>query len=210
MSIDGKIQSLNQAIRDALPAVRDVARDNPEAQVVMRAIKFSNGAQWHVATPTPVEDFEWEDLRTNGVTDMGKALEMVAAELDTDRMDERGFPPVIVLTTDGQPTDDYRKGLHALNSTRWGQKSIKIAVGIGEDADTDVLEEFVGNPEIPVLVARNTAQLADYIRFVSTVAVGASSKPKSRVLADDDTADAGPSGFVIPPPPAAGGGNDVW
>jgi hypothetical protein len=28
--------------------------DNPNAQVLVRAVKFSNGAQWHIAQPTPV------------------------------------------------------------------------------------------------------------------------------------------------------------
>lgn len=205
MSVDGKIQSLNQSVRDALPATRDVAKANPEARVLMRAVKFSDGAQWHVPTPTPVDDFEWEDLAPYGLTSMGKALEMVASELETDTMDERGYPPVIVLVSDGQPTDDFKGGLHSLNQTRWGQKAVRMAVGIGEDVDTDVLEQFIGNPEIPVLVARNSSQLASYIRFVSTVALSVASKPKSKVQGDA----AGASAFVVPPAPAAVGG-DVW
>ncbi len=58
--------------------MQKVAAENPNAQVLVRAIRFSSGAQWHISQPTPVEDFKWVDLQADGVTDMGKALSMVA------------------------------------------------------------------------------------------------------------------------------------
>jgi uncharacterized protein YegL len=76
METDGKVQALNYAIRNAIPDMRKVADENPNAKVLVRAIKFSNGAQWHVSQPTDVADFEWTDLKAGGVTDMGKALSM--------------------------------------------------------------------------------------------------------------------------------------
>lgn len=42
----GKIQSLNAAIKEALPEIRQVADENPNATIFVRAIKFSNGAEW--------------------------------------------------------------------------------------------------------------------------------------------------------------------
>lgn len=57
MAADGKIQALNNAIREAIPHMQVVADENPNAQVLVRAIKFSDGAQWHIAVPTPVADF---------------------------------------------------------------------------------------------------------------------------------------------------------
>ncbi|HKC63358.1 MAG TPA: hypothetical protein VKB86_06960, partial [Pyrinomonadaceae bacterium] len=74
MDVDGKIQSLNTAIKEAIPNMQSVADENPNAQVLVRAIKFSSGAQWHVSQPTEIADFRWEDLTAEGVTDMGKAL----------------------------------------------------------------------------------------------------------------------------------------
>ncbi|MFZ1641992.1 MAG: vWA domain-containing protein, partial [Candidatus Contendobacter sp.] len=111
MSIDGKIQALNTAIREALPHMRQVADENPNAEVLVRALKFSSGAQWHVSQPTPVADFKWADLQTEGVTDLGRALAMVAEQLRIPPMSDRALPPVLVLISDGQPTDDFNKGL---------------------------------------------------------------------------------------------------
>ena len=45
MEQDGKIQALNTAIREAVPHMRKVAEDNPNAQVLVRAVRFSSGAQ---------------------------------------------------------------------------------------------------------------------------------------------------------------------
>ena len=36
----GKIQALNHAIREAIPHMREVAHGNPNAEVLVRAIKF--------------------------------------------------------------------------------------------------------------------------------------------------------------------------
>src|SRR5580692_6471392 len=84
-----KIQSLNFAIREAIKPMRDTAGNNPNAQVLVRAVTFSNGARWHLATPTPVETFQWTDVHASGVTDMGKALALVAEQLKIPPMSDR-------------------------------------------------------------------------------------------------------------------------
>src|SRR6266545_4364358 len=78
MGTDGKIQSLNNAAREALPNMRRVAEENPNAAVLVRVLAFSSGARWLVAEPTPVASFSWVDLEAGGVTDLGAALSMVA------------------------------------------------------------------------------------------------------------------------------------
>lgn len=69
-----KIQSLNHAIREAIPPMRGAAESNPNAKVLVRAIKFSAGAHWHVMEPTDVAEFEWEDLTANGPTEYGPRI----------------------------------------------------------------------------------------------------------------------------------------
>lgn len=188
MSQDGKIQALNTAIHEAIPHMQKVADENPNAQVLVRALKFSNGAQWHISQPTDVADFRWTDLEAEGVTDMGKALSMVAEQLTIPPMTDRALPPVLVLISDGQPTDDYKKGLQELMDQPWGKKAVRIAIAIGADADLDVLQKFIGNPEILPLQANNPESLVKYIRWVSTVVLKSASAPASQTAADPSTA----------------------
>ena len=180
MEADGKIQALNYAIKNAIPDMRSVADENPNAQVLVRAIEFSSGARWHVSQPTDVADFEWTDLSADGVTDMGKALSMVAEQLKIPPMTDRALPPVLVLISDGQPTDNFDGGLDELLEQAWGKKAVRIAIAIGEDADNDVLQKFIAHPELKPLQANNSESLVKYIKWVSTAVLKSASSPASQ------------------------------
>lgn len=210
MATDGKIQELNTAIKEATPHMRAVADDNPNADVLVRAIKFSSGAQWHLSQPTPVADFRWTDLGAEGVTDMGRALTMVADQLKMPPMTDRALPPVLVLISDGQPTDDFASGLQALMNQPWGKKAVRIAIAMGGDADLEVLQKFIGNSELKPLQANNPETLARHIRWVSTAVLKSASSPVSQVA---DTMTKGmnvpipvPTDVAVSPSSAA----DIW
>lgn len=206
MADDNKIQQLNFAVREATPEMTKVANENPQASVIVRAVKFSDGVNWHIE-PTPVNDFKWTDLSAWGQTDMGKALEFVADQLKVPPMTERALPPVLVLISDGQPTDDFDKGLKTLMDQPWGKKAVRIAIAIGRDADEHVLQKFIGNPEIKPLRANNPTALTKYIKWVSTAVLKAASQPPSQPKAG-----AGGGNVPVPPPPPAqvGDPDDVW
>jgi uncharacterized protein YegL len=181
-----KIETLNTAIREVIPHMRKVADENPHAQVLVRALAFSVGAQWHLSQPTPVDQFSWTDLDIPddcGGTDMGRAFQMVAGQLKMPPMSDRALPPVLVLLTDGQPTDDAGSGLRELFAEPWGRKAVRIAIAIGDDADLGVLQKFVDNPELPPLRANNPEQLVKRIKWASTVVLKAASSPASMAVA---------------------------
>ncbi|MBN1488064.1 MAG: VWA domain-containing protein [Anaerolineae bacterium] len=211
MQTDGKIQALNMAIREAIPHMQKVASENPNAQVLVRAVKFSTGAQWHISQPTAVEDFKWVDLQADGVTDMGQALSLVAEQLKIPPMTDRALPPVLVLISDGQPTDSYERGLTEMLDQPWGKKAVRIAIAIGEDADHDVLQKFIAHPEIKPLQANNPESLVKYIKWVSTAVLKSASSPASQAAADTPIAN-----VPVPTVPTAADddnditANDVW
>lgn len=183
MALKGKIESLNTAVKEVIPHMQRVADENPHAQILVRVLKFSDGAQWHVSQPTPIENFSWQDLDAEPAgTDMGKALMMVADQLKMPPMSDRALPPVLVLMTDGQATDDVGPGLKALLAQPWGKKAVKIAIAIGEDASSSALEKFMNHPELKPLQANNPEQLVKYIKWASTVVLKAASSPASQSL----------------------------
>lgn len=204
-----KIQSLNFAIREAIKPMQDSAGENPEAQVLVRAVTFSSGARWHLPTPTPVADFKWTDVRASGVTDMGKALTLVAEQLRMPPMERKALPPVLMMVSDGQPTDDFGSGLKKLNAEQWAQKAVRLAIAIGRDADVNVLSKFIGHSELQPLQANNSPALVNYIKWASTVAVKAASSPASQPVGGNR----GANNNVVPipaPPGAPAPGSDVW
>ncbi len=198
-----KMQELNFAIKEAIPEMRKVAEENPNAQVLVRAITFATGAKWHVTQPTPVKDFRWEEAKAGGETHLGKALKLVAEGLSAETMPARGLPPVLVLVSDGRPTDDYNSGLKALLDQPWGKRAARIAIAIGDDADVDVLQKFIGHPEVTPLVAHNAPDLVRYIKWASTAVLKAASSPASQTLASPT------AGITVPLPAAPEPTQDV-
>lgn len=168
MAEGGKIEALNNAIREVIPAMRRAAEGNPEAQFFVRAMRFSSGAHWHVAEPTVLSEFKWVDLEAEGETDMGQAFALLAEDLSQLPQDTRMLPPQIVLISDGKPTDDWRGALHVLMNVPWGRRAVRQAIAIGQDADHETLRKFVDHPERPVLRVENAEQLVRYFRYVST------------------------------------------
>jgi len=176
--------------------------------VLARAIAFSDGAQWHVGTPTPIDAFRWTDLSANGATSLGEALKMVAEELKMPPMTQRAFPPVLVLISDGMPTDEWEKGLAALMAEPWGKKAVRVAIAIGEDADYNVLQEFIGNTGLQPLQANSPEALVNHIKWVSTAVLKATTMPASQ-------APGGQAGVNVPVPmPVSTGASvqagDIW
>ena len=175
-----KIGAVNHAIQECIEPMREEAAGNPNAQLYIRTLKFASGASWVTAEPVPIEEFAWEDVEANGITDMGKAFELLAGQLSMPPMPDRALPPVIVLLTDGYPTDDWKRPLEKLLKMPWGKKAVKVAIAIGKDAERSVLEAFTGNPEA-VLDAGNPEVLTHFIKWASTVA-SAVSNPTSNPM----------------------------
>lgn len=195
-----KIGIVNNTIQECIPEMRNSADNNPNAQLLIRALQFSTGASWITTSPVPVESYSWEDMEANGLTALGKAFDLLAAQLSIPPMPARALPPVIVLLSDGQPTDDYKKSLDKLKGMPWFRKAVKIAISIGQDADDDVLIEFTGNKEL-VLQANNATALAKMIKWASTTAsmVSApSSKPLNVASVSTPAASASASAASVP------------
>lgn len=202
-----KIDAVNHAIQETIQPMKDVAENNPNAQLYVRALKFATGASWLTAEPVRIEDFAWEDLTIDdwAVTDLGKAFEMIAAQLDMPPMPSRALPPVIVLLSDGMPVDDWKRPLEKLLSMPWGKKAVKVAIAIGKDADRSVLEAFTGNKET-VFNASNPEMLVHLIKWASTIA-STVSKPTTHMQEEEETPadpvdDMPPAPLPIPLPPA--------
>ena len=209
-----KMGTLNNAIHEVIPEMRSEADNNPNAQLIVRALKFSTGANWITESPVKVDNYEWEDLEAEGVTDMGKAFDLLASQLSVEELGQRALPPVIVLLSDGQPTDNYKKSLENLKRAPWFKKAVKVAISIGQDADDEVLAEFTGNREY-VLQANNATTLAKWIKWASTIAsiVSAPASRSREINVAEDKVDSNNAPLVldmdnIPDPDVNAG--DVW
>jgi uncharacterized protein YegL len=122
-------------------------------------------------------------------------------------MPDRALPPVLVLVSDGRPTDAFVRGLKALMAEPWGRKAARLAIAIGRDADLEVLQRFIGHAEIRPLRANNPDDLVRFIRWASTAVLQAASDPKTQTV---ESALIKMNVPIPAPPPAKTGAGDVW
>ena len=176
----GKISSLNVAIRDTLPMLEQISSDNTDTEIKIAALQFASGCDWMYPHPLPVEDFEWNDLDANGLTSLGAAYQELSKKLSQTSgfMNDANAScaPVMILFSDGVPTDDAKHGLEHLKDNNWYKSAIKIAVAIGDDANKDVLKEFANNNNEAVLTVHNVIDLKKMIYLVSVTASQVASK----------------------------------
>ena len=179
-SMEGtKIGAVNTAIREVLPELRGIGGSDVDLKIA--CLKFSSGCSWMHPSPVPVENFQWNNLTANGVTDFGVACKELSDKMSKDKFlsaPSASVAPAIFLMSDGEPTDDYKSGLAALQQNSWYKYAIKVAVAIGDDANVDVLKEFTGNIEA-VITVHTPEALRKMIRFVSITSsqIGSKSQP---------------------------------
>ena len=153
-----KIGSVNSAMEEAITVdLPDISTANDDAEIRVAIMQFSSGCSWITPSSGPIGigDVIWNDLHTNGLTDLGAACTELDKKLSRNEFLESqtgAYAPVILLFSDGGPTDNWEKGLEQLKKNNWFKHAIKIAIAIGEDADKSVLATFTGTPESVIFV----------------------------------------------------------
>ena len=176
-----KIATLNQAVREALPIIKEISEENADACIRIAVLEFSDSVKWMYAEPSDANDFEWVHLGVNTLTSMGAAFRELNSKLSRSAfMSDLAYQPVIILLSDGEPTDNYKHDLEKLKQNKWFQVATKIAIAIGDDADKNVLSEFAGNVEA-VFSADNVYMLKTIIKIASVSAsiIGSQSSTSS-------------------------------
>ena len=176
-----KINELNLALREMLNALN--AADDIRGIFQLSVIAF--GGEVKVLQPlADIDGLVLTELSAVGNTPMGQAFEMVREMIeDRNVVSSRAYTPTIILISDGLPTDCTEEMYRRKNYYDWeplvdlhnGERSSKcqrMALGIGEDADVDMLKSFIDNPEIPVIKTKDASGITKFFRWVtmSTVA----------------------------------------
>lgn len=178
-----KMGELNTVMEELIPEIRRVGE--ADTDVKLAVLTFNTKVEWMYSEPVSIEDFQWTRLNASGVTAMGAAFKELSARMSRNgflNSPSLSFAPVIFLMTDGYPSDDYKTALNALKSNSWYKFGLKAALGIGNEANDDVLAEFTGSPDT-VVHAYSGGQLAQMIKIVAVTASQIGSK--SMTLSDE-------------------------
>jgi uncharacterized protein YegL len=185
-----KIKALNFAIGDMLQHFAAWEREQ-EKRILIRVVAFATEPRWHVAEPQPAAEMTWRELSVvpGGRTNMSPAFRVVAQALAADQAG-KGLRPVLVLITDGLPTDSpdaFDAGLAELLAVPAGRDAMRIAVAIGNTARSQALTKFIGNSQLPVLVAGDVEQIADQLHRASLWVTNPNARSASRAGGEADS-----------------------
>lgn len=192
-----RIGTVNAAMEECIPLLKEVAQANDDAEIKVAIMQFSSGCSWITPASGPVslEDIIWNDLQAGGMTEFGGALLELDKKLSRNeflKSQTGAYAPVILLLSDGGPTDNWESSLDQIKQNNWFKHAIKIAIDIESGSDRSVLEQFTGNPEA-ILDAKDTATLKKMIHKVSVRAseFQSHSKQSSDVMTtpEEDSAD---------------------
>lgn len=182
-----KIDAVNDAVRDVIPIINIIGENNPDAEIRLAAMTFSDHVNWLTQHPVTPSQFHWSNQVASGWTCLGEAC----LELNKQLSHNTGFlssaavsySPVVILLSDGGPTDNFETGMEALNGNAWFRHSTRIAIAIGYDANTDVLATFTGRPEL-VFRVYNIDALKTVIRVAVVTSSMVCSQSMSQMTAD--------------------------
>ena len=176
MYSDGKIDALNTALRNFLDSVKK--ETGGRAEINLAIFSFGGTSATLDLPLSPISMIgEVPVYDADGLTPMGEAFGMIKALIeDRDAITSRAYKPTIVLITDGYPNDDWESKMDALINDGRSSKAFRMAMAIGDDADTDMLRSFVSTPEY--LVTGESAR--DIKKFFRYVTMSVTSRMKSQ------------------------------
>ncbi|HEY0383562.1 MAG TPA: TerY-C metal binding domain-containing protein [Candidatus Elarobacter sp.] len=126
-------------------------------------------------------DFTPPELPAGGGTALGKALEHLMAELESNvtrtTAEKKGdWRPIVFLMTDGHPTDDPAPAIRRWNE-RWRGRAHLVAISVGDGADARMLAEVAD--DVIILEDTGEAGFANCVRWI-TQSISVNSRPVER------------------------------
>lgn len=167
MSIDGKMEALNLALKDMLISFGKESHLNAVIQVAIIAFGGENASM--ILPLTSADEISgMQDLVASGRTPMGSAMAMAKELLeDKELIPSRAYKPTLVLVSDGNPTDNWEQPFAELQESERASKAVRMAMGIGADANIHMLKQFINDLETPVFKAHDAKDISRFFRAVS-------------------------------------------
>lgn len=167
MSVDSKIETLNTAVKNMLKELAEC-----EVDIRVGIITFGNTAEYFMPLTSAMAAFElFQDMTAAGLTSMGAACELVKGLIeDKSVVPSRSYRPMLVLLSDGAPTDQWKEPMERLLYDGRSQKCGRIALAVGKQVNKEPLETFVqGQKEEEMCQVYNAVDASGIVRFFDQV-----------------------------------------
>lgn len=161
-----------EAVKNGVQVLVSTLRQDPYAleTAFLSVITFDSAARQLVPL-TELSMFQMPDIQATGTTALGDALSLLANKVSTEVVkttaEVKGdWKPLVFLMTDGEPTDNWQKGLADFKKQKFG---MVVACAAGQGANTSILKQITD-----VVVQLDTADSATIKAFFKWVSASVS------------------------------------
>lgn len=184
-----------EAVKNGVQVLVSTLRQDPYAleTAFLSVITFDSSAR-QVVPLTELSMFQMPDIQATGTTALGEALSLLASKVSSEvtksTSEVKGdWKPLVFIMTDGEPTDNWQKGLNDFKNQKFG---MVVACAAGSGANTSILKQIT-----EVVVQLDTADSATIKAFFKWVSASVSSGSQKVEASGKDV-----SGLnELPPPP---------
>jgi uncharacterized protein YegL len=169
-----------ESLKNGVQVLISSLRQDPYALETawLSVITFSTSAQQLVPL-TELSTFQMPDLQAAGTTSLGEALNLLAQKVDTEvartTSEQKGdWKPLVFIMTDGEPTDDWQRGLDEYRKRKFG---MVIACAAGQGANTNVLKQVTDT--VVQLDTADSSTIKSFFKWVSASISTGSQKVES-------------------------------
>ena len=184
-----KISSLNDAVRKML---RTFTKEESQANEFLVSIVTFGGTASLAYSPTPASELAFTDLSADGGTPLGAAIDVAKTLIeDREQTPSRAYRPLVVLVSDGVPTDSWEASSDHFIQDGRSAKCDRMALGIGREAydgpGRATLERFIAGTEHQVFEAEDAGEIHNFFKFVTMSVVSRSLSQNPNVVPKDAT-----------------------
>ena len=184
-----------EAVKNGVQVLISTLRQDPYAleTAYLSIITFNSNAQQLIPL-TELSSFQQPNIDASGCTALGEALALLATKTDTEvsktTAEVKGdWKPLVFIMTDGEPTDDFNKGLTEFKKRKFG---MVVACAAGQGANTDILKKITEC--VVQLDTADSATIKSFFKWVSASVSAGSMKV-------EDTGKEVSGMSELPPPP---------
>jgi len=170
-----RIHVLNQAVTEMIASF--AKEEQLEHEFLVSVITFGANVTIHLP-PTKASLVNWTPLSAAGETPLGEAIATAKRLIeDKETTPSRAYRPVVVLVSDGRPTDRWEASLDNFVGTGRSTKCDRVALAIGAGTDEAMLQKFIAGTSNPLFHAADAKQILEAFQRV-TMSVTVRSKSK--------------------------------
>jgi uncharacterized protein YegL len=180
------ISSLNEAVSKMLATFKK--EETQASEFLVSIIAFGGSNARIVNEPLPASQIEYSRLSANGGTPLGSAITIAKSLIDDkEKTPSRAYRPLVVLASDGAPTDNWESKFNDFIENGRSSKCDRMALAIGAGADKEMLGRFVAGTGHEVFDAKDAGEIIKFFKFVTMSVVTRTQQKDPNIVPKDST-----------------------